>query len=325
MVFEARPLQNDDRTPWNNMAAVIFFALFICGNDVANSFLPISSRSRSHYSLLPSISLPGAPSSQSSLIRLSMPDVTYPSDYDADALESDVKKVSVDTDEDDASIRDELKRELILLASVTNRGTCATNEENNLVVDLVSQLEALNPTVDPALNSAGDWELCYSSTQSFRSSPFFLTLRSFMGEDNKAMADTAFAIHDRATTASRVGKVRQIINKDNSELISEYDLSVGVLPGMPFRVKGTVVTTAELTAIPPETWELTVRGTKINGSNVPLVDVFLDDNAVEIPVGEAYKAISGSVPTAVLKTFYVDEAMRISRDMDDNFFVFIRA
>jgi hypothetical protein len=146
-----------------------------------------------------------------------------------------------------------------------------------------------------------------------------------MGEDNKAMADTAFAIHDRATTASRVGKVRQIINKDNSVLISEYDLSVGVLPGMPFRVKGTVVTTAELTAIPPETWELTVRGTKINGSNVPLVDVFLDDNAVEIPVGEAYKAISGSVPTAVLKTFYVDEAMRISRDMDDNFFVFIRA
>lgn len=126
-----------------------------------------------------------------------MPDVSYPSDYDADALESDKKKVSVDTDEDDAAIRDELKRELILLASVTNRGTCASTEENNLVVDLVAQLEALNPTVDPALNSQGDWELCYSSTQSFRSSPFFLAIRAFLGNDNKAMADTAFTIHDR--------------------------------------------------------------------------------------------------------------------------------
>jgi hypothetical protein len=132
-------------------------------------------------------------------VLLSLPDdVSYPSDYDADALESDLgRKVNVDTDEDDATIRDELKRELILLASVTNRGTCATTEESNLVIDLVAQLEALNPTNDPAVNSMGEWELCYSSTQSFRSSPFFLAIRSIMGEENEAMADTAFAIHDR--------------------------------------------------------------------------------------------------------------------------------
>ena len=129
----------------------------------------------------------------------------------------------------------------------------------------------------------------------------------------------------RATTASRVGKVRQIINKNNSELVSEYDLSVGLIPGLPLRVKGTVVTSAELTVIAPETWEMTVRGTKVNGSNVPFLDQYLDDNAVEIPVGEAYKAISGSIPTAVLKTFYVDEGMRITRDIDENFFVFTRA
>lgn len=320
----------------NRPASILFLSFVIHGSDVANSFSPaLSSRlvplphcqGRRHQrqmSQLVLLSMPGAPSSQSYL-SLSMPDVSYPSDYDADALESDVKKVFVDTDGDDAAIRDELKRELILLASVTNRGMCASTEENNLVVDLVSQLEALNPTVDPALNSQGDWELCYSSTQSFRSSPFFLTIRAFLGDDNKAMADTAFTIHDRATTASRVGKVRQSLNKKNNELVSEYDLSVGVIPGLPFRVKGTVVTTAELIAIAPETWEMRVRGTKINGSNVPFLDQFLDDNAVEIPVGEAYKTLSGSVPTAVLKTFYVDEGMRITRDIDDNFFVFIRS
>ena len=69
-----------------------------------------------------------------------------------------------------------------------DRGTCASTEENNLVVDLVAQLEALNPTADPASNCQGDWELCYSSTQSFRSSPFFLAIRAILGGDNKAMA-----------------------------------------------------------------------------------------------------------------------------------------
>lgn len=255
----------------------------------------------------------------------SMPDDPYPSDYDADDLESTQKKVSVDMNEEDAAIRDEIKRELILLASVTNRGTCAREEEKNLVEDLVTQLEALNPTADPALNSQGDWELCYSSTQSFRSSPFFLAIRSLLGDDNKATADTAFTIHDRATTASRVGKVRQIIDKDNKQLVSEYDLSVGLLPGLPLRVKGCVVTSADLTVIAPETWEMSVRGTKVNGSNVPFLDQYLDDNEVEIPVGEVYNTLSGSIPTAILRTFYVDEGMRITRDIDENFFVFTRA
>ena len=92
-----------------------------------------------------------------------------------------------------------MKRELILLASVTNRGMCASTEEENLVVDLVTQLEALNPTANPAENSQGDWELCYSSTQSFRSSPFFLAIRAFLGEE-KEVAENLFTIHDRATT-----------------------------------------------------------------------------------------------------------------------------
>mmetsp|Transcript_2729 Transcript_2729/g.5873 ORF Transcript_2729/g.5873 Transcript_2729/m.5873 type:complete len:304 (+) Transcript_2729:223-1134(+) len=257
---------------------------------------------------------------------LSMPDDDYPSDYDADDLESSkAKTVSVDMDEEDALIRDELKRELILLASVTNRGMCASTEEKNLLVDLVTQLEALNPTADPALNSQGDWELCYCSTQSFRSSPFFLAIRSFLGDENQSIAENAFDIHDRATTASRIGKVRQIIDAKNRALVSEYELSVGMMPGMPVRIKGIVVTTADLTPVAPETWELEVRGTKVMGSNVPFLDSFLDDNAVELPVGEIYKTLSGSVPVSVLKTYYVDEGMRITRDVDDNIYVFTRA
>jgi hypothetical protein len=138
------------------------------------------------------------------------------------------------------------------------------------------------------------------------------------------MAENAFDIHDKATTASRVGKVRQIIDERNTELISEYELSVGLMPGLPFVVKGTVVTSAEMRVIAPETWELRVKGTKVKGSNVPFFDQYLDDNSVELPVGEFYKTVNGDIPVAVLKTYYVDEAMRITRDVDDNFYVFTR-
>lgn len=298
------------------LTSALLFGLAIHGGDVVHSFSPV----------LSSRAVPVCKTQQQpSHLRLSMPDDPYPSDYDADDLESTEKSVAVDTNEEDSVLRDELKRELILLSSVTNRGMCASTEEENLVTELITELEALNPTSDPALNSQGDWELCYSSTQSFRSSPFFLAIRALLGDDNKAMADNAFTIHDRATTASRVGKVRQIIDKDNRELVSEYDVSVGLVPGLPVRVKGTVVTSADLNAIAPETWEMTVRGTKVNGSNVPFLDQYLDDNAVEIPVGEVYKTLNGDVPIAILKTFYVDEGMRITRDVDDNFFVFTRA
>ena len=92
------------------------------------------------------------------------------------------------------------------MASVTNRGTCASTEEENLVVDLVTQLEALNPTANPAENSQGDWELCYSSTQSFRSSPFFLAIRAFLG-DEKEVAENLFTIHDRATTGKTLSHI----------------------------------------------------------------------------------------------------------------------
>jgi len=95
-----------------------------------------------------------------------------PSDYDADDLQEE-KTATVDLNEDDALIRDALKRELLLLSSVTNRGEYASLDEQNMLVDLVSQLEALNPTDRPAANSEGEWDLCLSSTQFFRSSPFF--------------------------------------------------------------------------------------------------------------------------------------------------------
>jgi len=70
-----------------------------------------------------------------------MVDDDYPSDYDVEDLEPTSKSVAVDLEEDDEAIRDALKRELLLLASVTNRGEFASPEEKDIIVDLVTQLE----------------------------------------------------------------------------------------------------------------------------------------------------------------------------------------
>jgi len=250
-------------------------------------------------------------------------DESAPSDYDSEDLAADEKALTVDENEEDATIRDALKRELLLIASVTNRGECATIEEKNIAFDLVAQLEALNPTAKPAHNCNGEWDLCFSSTQSFRSSPFFMAIRSAVGDDNKSIAYNGFAIHERATMASRVGRVRQTVSND--ELVSEYDLDVGIVPGFPLTLKGTVITSASLNAISNDTWEIEVKGTRVKGSNVPFLNEYLDDLAVEIPVGDIYTTVRGSVPVSTLKTFYVDEGLRIVRDVDDNYFVFARA
>lgn len=249
-----------------------------------------------------------------------------PSDYDpGDVMGTDEKVLAVDVDEEDARIRDELKRELLLLSTVTNRGECATPEERDIIVDLVTQLEALNPTVEPTSPACceGEWDLVLSSTQFFRSSPFFMAVRAALREQPE-IATTGFDLHDRATSAGRIGRVRQVIKGD--EIVSEVDLSVGLTPGLPVVVKGTVVTRADLKVVSAETMELRVQSTRVQQSNVPFLNQFLDDMSfLELPMGNIFETLTGSPSVAVLKTYYMDQGIRITRDEDDNFFVYARA
>ena len=208
----------------------------------------------------------------------------------------------MDEKEEDALIRDSLKRELLLLSSVTNRGEYASKDEQNILIDLVAQLEALNPTANPASNSEGEWDLCLSSTQFFRSSPFFQSIRIAMGDTNKQMVENGFDLHDRATTSSRVGRVRQAITSD--ELTSEVELEVGLLPGLPIRIKGTVVTTASLKVVSPDTFELQIQNSHVTGSNLPVLNQFLDDPKFDLPIANVYQTLQGSVPVIPVKTFY---------------------
>jgi hypothetical protein len=244
-----------------------------------------------------------------------------PSDYDPDTLlDPTVKSLSVDTNKEDAIIREELKRELLLLSSVSDRGLFLSNEEEDIVIDIVTQLEALNPTGDPARECYGEWDLVLTSTQSFRSSPFFQAIRTVLGD--KASADNAFMLHEAATSIGKVGRVRQFINEDGS-FVSEVDLKVG-MPGLPVAASGTVVTKATFEVVGAQQWDLYIQTTQVKKSNIPFLDQLLEDYPVELPVGDVYDRVRGSIPVATLKTFYVDDSLRITRDVDDNFYVFSR-
>jgi hypothetical protein len=220
-----------------------------------------------------------------------------PSDYDTEDLTEKKQHAVVDENEEDATIREELIRELLLLASVTDRGEFTSVDERDIIIDLVTQLEALNPTLQPAKNCIGEWDLAMSSTQFFRSSPFFQAIR--VAADNKQTAENFFDLHDRATSASRVGRVRQIITE--TQLISEVDLEVGMMMGLPFKIKGTVVTSASRENVNGELCELRVQNTEVKGSNVPLLDEFLYDMKPSVPVGDIYSTIQGKVPAIPLK------------------------
>ena len=221
-----------------------------------------------------------------------------PSDYDFQDLTGD-KVVAVDENEEDVSIRDALKRELLLLSSVTNRGEYCSKDEQNILVDLVAQLEALNPTANPARNCQGEWDLCLSSTQFFRSSPFFQSLR--VAVNDKALINNGFDLHDRASTPSRVGRVRQTI--DDNTLTSSVDLQVGV-PLLPLRVEGTVVTTATMNVVSDDLAELQIVKTQVKGSNIPFLNEYLEDPRLDLPMRDLYQTINGKVPVVPMKTYY---------------------
>jgi len=68
---------------------------------------------------------------------------------------------------------------------------------------LVLDLATANPTPNPtgSLLFSGDWELVYSDTFLFRSSPFFWSLGSLLGKN----ADFFFAAHSHQTAGRGVG------------------------------------------------------------------------------------------------------------------------
>lgn len=255
-------------------------------------------------------------------VQLAMIGTTFENDIEPSPLPPGTIKSTNNLEE-----RRPLKTALLALAARTNRGEIASEMEKDRARELICGLESFNPTSDPALSDLclGKWELVFGSTQLFRSSPFFMAARAVCKEGREAASFNQFCdLHRDALAFTQIGKVLQIVTED--KLISEFETKVAVLPGAPLVVRGTIVSESDIVGRTAESWELYMDKIKIKGSNLPIAGSFFETFG-GLPIrtlGEQIEQRSGPRPRPIFRTYYVDKHMRISRDQDDNFFVYNR-
>jgi len=237
-----------------------------------------------------------------------------------------------------------LLQKILIVASSTDRGQFATKLQKEKMEEMISELEARNfsdgfrkPCETKEIE--GTWELLYSSTQLFRSSPFFMAGRAVCQTEEEAQSYDWFCdMHRAALAISEIGKVRQIISSDR--MVSEFEVNVGSVPflsdftpfkyagGLPFTINGAIVSSADITPTNQGTaWDIFMDTVEVKGSNIPLLRSILDNERVSIKsrgLGSFLEEnVSGySNPRPIFETTYLDDTIRISRDQDGKVFVY---
>ena len=117
----------------------------------------------------------------------------------------------------DAEARAALTRRLMALAAASSRGQQDTRDTRASVEDVVTELEFMNPTTDPASAIDGEWTLVYANVEAFRSSPFLWAFQDAIpgGED---LANGVFKFTAGlpvAGTAGPFGAIKQIVNLES--------------------------------------------------------------------------------------------------------------
>ena len=205
------------------------------------------------------------------------------------------------------------------IASKSGRGERLTESLKEEALLTISELETMNPSFDADFPLLGRWELVFTDSQLFLNSPFFLAVRELFGK-NQPMAKRVFQLHRLATSTGQIGKVTQEITAD--ELISEVRLKVGLLPGVPFALEGTVVSKAAYSSPNKFTFNLDLKETYITDSNIPYISRMLNNRA--LPTGMILKRFRSDVSETKLTTYYLDDTLRISRNADGDVFVYTR-
>jgi hypothetical protein len=232
--------------------------------------------------------------------------------------------------------------QLLQLAAATGRGEFASAHQKETAARYIDQLEANNPTAQPTTTSSirGTWELVYTDTQLFRSSPFFMAGRAVCtNQDQAKQYDWFCDMHRAALAISNILNVRQIITA--TSMISEFEVKAGAIPflrdftpfsysgGMPVTIGGAIVSTADITPTNNgKAWELYMDTVQIKGSNIPGIRQLLDQS-LQLQsrrlASVLESAISGyKTPKPVFETTFLSKTIRISRDQDDKVFVYVK-
>lgn len=260
-----------------------------------------------------------------------MSDFDFPSDSWS-APEDAVAEDAVIVVEPDVSIAS-----LLRLGAYTSKGEAASDEEKQFGRSLVAQLEALQEGAIDAAACEGTWELVFSDTQLFRSSPFFMAGRAVCQTPEEVARYNWFCeMHRAALAISTIKRVRQVISPNR--VVSEFEVSAGAVPfigagysgGLPLAITGAIVSSADVVSKEGGRLELLMDTVEIKGSNVPLLrqtldaGVRLDSRALSERLAAAAVGGYEAPPTPVFETTFVDESLRVSRDQDGNAFVYAK-
>ena len=231
--------------------------------------------------------------------------------------------------------REALKCDILKKSLLVSRGEIASSNEKFQITDLVRALEssaAPRPTEEMFY---GRWSLVFSDTQLFRSSPFFLAARAVCQDGDEADRFNLFCdLHRDALSFSQIGKVSQEITA--TSITSYFETKVSVVSGLPFVIKGTIQSTADIISLNTEGDEsiMQIFMDKVRiqeySSNIPVIGDALN-NFSGLPIRTLGNFLESTLlagryknPKPVLRTKYIDGDFRVTRDQDDNVFVFVR-
>lgn len=229
------------------------------------------------------------------------------------------------------------------LGAITGRGEFASKDQRASAAKVVAELEAVNPTKSPTRQAAmiqGRWDLVYSSTELFRSSPFFMAGREVCRTEREAQQYNWFCtMHRKALAISTITGVRQVVS--DTRLVSEFEVKAGAIPflsdftpfkysgGLPVTIDGSIVSSADLTPLADGSgWELYLDTVEIKGSNLPGVRQVLD-NGLKLESRRLGDFLEKSVadyrnPRPVFSTTFLNDQFRISRDVDGHVFCYVK-
>ena len=236
-----------------------------------------------------------------------------------------------------------IKEEIYKLSAITDRGQrlnkliAPTYKEK--VREMKVLIEKLNNFSIPVSeeNLSGNWELIFSDVELFRSSPFFLSIENAL--DDKKKSDLFFKLHQLQVGSfgiSTIGRIGQHIDFKKKLFISTFDTTIFGLTTIPilgwFKLLptfgGRVVTLANNLNLKDNTLEMTLEKTKVTqveGLNrIPLFSESLMDRWFQ--VREIWNKLpwNKKEPYCKLTIIFIDEDLRIMRDIYGAIFIYIR-
>lgn len=266
-------------------------------------------------------------------IQNSLRNIVGPRRFSSNVIEVDkLAEKSVIEDEYSMHSIQDLKSRLLHISALTNRGEFIQEKQQAVALSLIEAIERRNIIPSPASSKEvqGSWNLVYSNTYLFRSSPFFMAARAVCKDGIEAERFNFFCkLHREALGFTSIGNVKQIVSDDG--LRSEFETRVAALPGLPLTIRGTIVSTADIISKSTNEWTLFLDKVRImeGTSNIPVLRTFLNQfeglNSRRLGSLLESTITSYSNPKPIFRTNFVDESMRISRDQDDNVFVYTRA